>query len=608
MKRTRRPNSFDEHDGQDGTERKLIGFPEPSLAECPITFLGYFSEMLVFAMPEGDIRIEKADTIPRKLKVDLFSSYAGIEYRNNWRDADDNFQRDMMAEWFCRQARAAGFWDNSRSQLAPGVWPGASKAVILHCGDEIWIYPADPNLPIARHSIAEALRDLDGPIWKKTAARPRPDTPSSLKDGRWLRETLNGWNFEPIGDDGLTGADVLMGWIGASMLGAVAPFRPHLLLFALFGSGKTTLLQFTQAALSGIAGEVLDAFTPAGLANDLAGMARPVLIDEAEASANPFGVGPIEAALGLIRRMATGTGAVKKMGTIGGGSLTQTAVGAVMMAAVNPVSLGPADASRIAEVRLLPLGAPAGPGEIFRPLRGDEIDQAIERARALAPHLLGRVLKCSHLYLDNLAMLKSALLDQGENSRSADLVAAIAAGRLLLTSDERLNAETAAEEAVFWRGLLASREESDMLSNPGGECLAHLLTWPSGKRSDDQIVTLGELVEGLVNGRASPDDISNSNRILGAHGLKVKSLVCDDGALRPFLLVAHRAPLLDRVFANTNFRAWRRVLVNLDALGTAHKTRKCDTEYFAMGLRGRSTGIPLERWLKTSALRTPSEP
>lgn len=597
------PNSGE---ADETSEHKLGVFPSPKIEDCPVAFLGHYKGYVVFATPEGEIREERAKEIASMLRVDIFNRREGQQFLNNWRDPDDKLQKDLAAVWFVRMCREAGYWDRSRPQRGLGVWPGADGDVILHRGHELVIYHRDG--PVETLSIAEALRIRNGPIYALNAPAPAPGDPCSVEDGKWLRHALDCWNWAPLGDDGLTGADVCAGWLMAGLLGSVAPFRPHLLTFALFGSGKTTLMRLVHAAQSALAGDILDNFTPAGLANDLGGRARPVIIDEAEASPHMQGAGLIEGALNLIRRMATGHGAVRKMGTIGGGSLTQTAVGAVMMGAVNPVKLGPADASRIAEAKLLPLDAPYRSGQAFRPVDDAAIDVLVKKARELAPGFLARALIGAPRYLADVAMIKAAFRDQGESPRSADLAASLVAGHCLLTHDEPLTADQAAEEAQFWRGLLAARVEAEMVSNPGADCLAHLLAWVSGQHLHDRVVTLGELVTRWARAYNTSEDVEDIETVLREHGIRPIWRPDDDkpNVVRPWLLVAHHAPSLNRIFERTEWRDWRRSLGYLDALGPEYATRAAAPTRFGIGVRQRATAVPLTPWLGKGAERVRS--
>jgi hypothetical protein len=591
----------DDEDAEDGTEFKLGAFPNPSLDECPLVFLGHHDGRVVIAMPEGDIRDEPAANIPRLLNVDLFNCAAGSAFLTHWRDSEEKLQRDLCANWVVRKCRAAGFWDTSRPQRALGVWPGPDGTTVLHRGDALNIYTAsgDPQ-KTETISIAAAMRRKNGPIYVLRAPAPIPGEPATVADGLLVRNKLDLWRFAPIGDEGMTGADVVAGWLICSLLGAVAPFRPHVLLYAMWGSGKTKLVYYLHGLLSTLAGDVIDSFTPAGLRNELAGMARPVMIDEAEAQPNaPPGQGAIEQALEVIRRMATGDGAVRKQGDLGGKSTTQTAVGSAFLAAVNPVKLGQADASRFAEVKLLPLTQAAVPGDDTPQLATEaQLEDELVAAKALAPKLLARVLVNAGRYKADVAAIKAVLVSQGESPRSADLVAALAAGRHLLLSDEALTEETASEEAKFWSGLLVARAAADSGLNTGQECVEHLFSWQSGMHVDNRIVTLSELIRAAAD-RDRDFDMRDCANVLAVHGIKIKEERDEtDGEMKQWLLVANQHSVLTKVYAGTRWQDWRRTFEFLDALGDAHRTRQSPNAVYFNLHRSRATCIPLAPWLE----------
>jgi hypothetical protein len=581
----------DIEDADEGDEYDLGAFPLPPLDECPVVFLGFYDGRVVFAMPEGEIREEAAAQIGRLIKIDIFNGVEGQSFLQYWRDRKHKFQRDLATIWFIRQCREAGYWDRSRPQRGLGVWPGEDGDVILHRGHELWTY-APGGVEIG--SVAETMRErVDGPIYRLRPTRPAPEKPTSLADGQWARAQLDLWRFEDIGADGLTGADVLAGWLMCALLGAVAPFRPHMLMHALLGSGKTTLVFFVHGLLSALAGDVIDSFSPAGLKNDLAGMARPVIIDEAEASAAAMGPGPVEQAMELLRRMATGEGGVRKQGDVGGGTVTQTAVGAVLMAAVNPVKLNAADASRVAEVRLLPLSSPmrTATGASSGMASDGDLITAREKAKTLAPALLGRALAGAGRYLADVTALKAALLRGGHSPRASDLVAALAAGRRLLLADDVLDDAAADEEAKFWRGMLEQRESVDTVRNPGADCLAHLFSWPSGQHVQDRVVSLGELVEKWAKFRHG--EVGDYVATLMHQGLRVY-----ERGGEPWLVVANQHPVLERIFERTRWPNWRSTLAYLDALGPEYETRPTETSVRFGVTKSRGIAIPLAPWLE----------
>jgi hypothetical protein len=585
----------DVQDAEDDTDLKLTPFVNPDASESPITFLGYHGGRVVFAMPEGEIRDITTGDVAKLIQIDLFNSREGQAFLTYWRDREDKLQRNSAAIWFIRQCRDAGYWAATREQRRLGVWPGQDGEVILHRGPELWIYRPDEEPEIV--TIAEALRDgaADGPIYRLDGKAPTPGPAIDVSDGEWIRAQLDMWRFEPIGDDGLTGADIVAGWLMAGLLGAVAPFRPHVLIYAAGGSGKTTLLRYVHALLSALAGGVMDTFTPAGLRSDLAGLARPVMIDEAEAKANSNGEGPVEQALDVIRKMATGEGAVRKMGGMDGNAVTQTAIGAVMMVAVNPVKLQSTDASRIADLRLLKLVSEPKPGQKPRRLATDaELKAATAKAKKLAPGLLGRALVNADRFAADMSEIKAAFIRQKLDPRAADLVAALAAGRCVLMRDDPLDETDADEEARFWSGLLEARALAEIVTNIGQDCLAHLFNWSSGQHVHDRVITIGELVRKCVF-----DADGGWADALKELGVMVKKVPDANGQVRNWLFVANNHPALERIYRGAKWPDYRKALTFVDELGEVYQTVPSNkTLRFGM-IVSRALGIPLDPWLVT---------
>lgn len=580
----------DIEDAPPDTELRVGAFPNPDLKECPVVPLGFEGPRVVFAMPEGEIRKELAAKIGTMLRTDIFACAPGQAFLNNWRDAEDKFQRDLATVWFVRSCRAAGYWDQGRPIRSLGVWPAEGDEIALHLGDEVWLYGVDG--PRVRMPIIEALRAKRGPLYRLRPPAPRPVGTASSSDGQWVRDQLDLWRFEAIGDEGLSGADVVAGWLMAALLGAFAPFRGHLLINAMAGSGKSTLMELLHALASAIGGDVIDAFTEAGLRNDLAGMARLVLIDEAEATPGTQGPGVVERALELLRRMATGSGGTRKQGDVGGGSVTQTAVGAVLMAAINPPRLGPADASRIVEVRLLTLNGSELADDAPRPkvISRMELAALMVKATALAPALFGRALAGAWRYRADVDEVSAALVRAGESPRAADLVSMLAAGRRLLLFDEPLTAEQADEEVRLWKPLLEQREASEIVSNPGADALGHLMNADAGIHVRDRRQTIGELIGRWANQEREYDEV------LKAHGVRIWEGE-KNGRPGPWLIVANHHPALERIFKGTAWGDWRRTLSYLDSMGQAHKTWPTKKMRFGVGCEQRGIAIPLAPWL-----------
>lgn len=587
----RPPTDMKEADPEGSDEKKIKVFPNPPLAECPVVPLGHYDGKVVFAMPEGVIREEPAAKIGQLLRTDIFASAAGSAYMTYWRDAEDKFLRELAAIWFVRQCRDAGYYDRNRVKRSLGVWPGPNGTVVLHRGSEVWtIGGKKPTV----QTVAETLREPTGPVYLLRPPAPRPAPPVGSADLAWVRTHLDNWRFDPIGEEGLTGADVVFGYIGAAMLGGFAPFRGHVMISAMQGSGKSELMLFIQAVMSALAPPVIDSWTDAGLRADLSGMARPALLDEAEAAATHFGEGPVEQALNLLRRMSTGEGATRRQGSTGGDTVTQTAVGAVIMAAINLPRLNAADATRMVEVRLMPLSAAdLGPGQVKPDLAtAADLLGALEKARTMAPSVLGRALAAAKRYRQDVATMKTAIVRAVRDPRAADLICMLAAGRRLLMADRPLDPSEADDEVRFWQPLMAVRAEIDTVTNQGEEALAHLMSIGADIYRSDRRLTLGEIISAEVKQphlHAEP---------LKAYGLRVEFTEAPDGRSGPWLFVSNKHPQLRKIFEKTQWPDWRRSLGYLDALGPEHRTWSAPPLYYGVGAKARGTAIPLAPWLE----------
>jgi hypothetical protein len=565
---------------EEGVAAETSAWADPDPKLCPVIPLGFIGKDIVFALPEGEIRREAAYRIQSMLATDIFVSVAGTVFLSLWRDPKDNkIHLQPAAKWLVRECRDRGYWDASRPQRGYGVWPSA-KGPMVHAGDAVGSWPfKDPDW----RPVAEALREeTGGTIWLLRPPAPRPGKPATVKDVQILRDGMDRWRFRPLGDGGLTEADILFGHLGVMLLGAVPRFRPTVNVVGGAGTGKTTLSRFMNAAASVNAGELLDTFTDAGLRQSLAGEARGVHLDEAEPS--PDGQqGPIERAMEIIRRMATGEGSAGRQGSINGGPQATSAVGCVYLASIFPLAPGDAMASRMVEVRLKPLGAAKGEAD-------DELEALIESARAMSPALLARAVRDHERFRADVAMLKTALGETGQSQRGADLFSALAAGRRLLLFDKPLTLDEACEEVKTWSALVQSRDQSSSSQNPGQACLARIWALNSGQHVRDRHLTIGEMVEEEMQ------SLGTHEKVLKAWGLKVENGHAQADRVGPWLVISNNHPALQRGLAGTQYANWRGVLEHLGDLGERYAPKPVGNVRFGLH-QSKSMAVPLTPWL-----------
>lgn len=553
---------------------------EPDVKTCPVIPLGFEGAHVLFALPEGELRREPAAKIAGMLKTDLFVSMAGRVFLANWRDQEGKLQRDMAAQWFVGKCREMGKWDADRPQRGYGVWPSADGPMV-HVGDAVGRWPFGKN---DWRPVAEALRDAGrGPILLLRPPAPRPGKPASVEDGRMLRAHLDKWSFREIAPGGLSEADALIGWQGTALLGAVPPFRPHVSVSGGAGAGKTTLSRLMQAAGSANAGDLIDSFSEAGLRNGLSGEARALYLDEAEPS--PDGMGPVEKAMEVLRRMSTGEGSTRRQGDTGGRVAGQSAVGSAYLASILPLQVGDAMATRMVEVRLGVLGEAKGGAD-------DELKAAIDWAREASPRLLARAIREADRYRSDVRLLKAALGESGSTPRGADLVAALSAGRRLLLHDEALTAETAKEEVRRWLPLIRGREEASSTQNPGQACLSRIWAINSGQHVKDRHLKIGEMVQEELDGRGTHE------KVLKTFGLKVENGHGNAERVGPWLLISTNHPELTRALAGTSYANWGGILDQLADLGPAHAPQRLKTPVRFGMHQSRAIAVPLTPWLE----------
>lgn len=590
-------------------ENELGAYVNPAVEECPVVPLGHYGDKIVFATPEGEIRHVAASKVGAMLRPDIFASEKGAAFLTYWRDKKHKFHPVLATIWLVRKCRDAGYWDQNRTTRSLGVWPGEGKSVVLHLGDEVWTISGKE---VVKKSIADMMRVRTGALYRIGPPAARPAKPAKVDSGAWFRGALSLWSFEPIGHAGLSGADIIAGWVMAALLGGVAPFRGHLVVYGPQGAGKTTLILLVHALCSAIAGEVMNSFSEAGFRADISGMARPVFLDETEASANAHGPGPVEQAIVVLRRMSTGDGSRRKQGGgEGGGATTQTAIGAAMLGAITPPKLESADGSRIIELRLRPLPTPAKDDAEVSVDMDAQLEALTAEARRLAPAMLGRAVLGASRYRADVAMIKAALRRTGESPRSADLVAMVAAGLRLLRHDKPLDDAGADAEVLFWAPLLAQRQAAEVVTNVGADALAHLMAHETSVHRQDRKMSIGLMVERFVAGDRE------FLEMLKGYGLQVweesdgRIWESDDGGPQgrpgPWLIVANNHPQLKKIFDPTRWVDWRRALSVLDDLGPEYGCWPTKPLRYGAAVKQRGLAIPLTPLVeRLSAAASPS--
>lgn len=507
--------------------------------ECPIQPLGQRNGVYYFLARSGEIR----EMRPRDMTVlgllSLFDGNGAWLVDNHPKlDRKDKPTGEIDAVGagaaLMRRAAEIGLWRFDTPKRSLGVWRDGA-AIIAHCGETLAIFDGDK----VSASPAGIVRPTA--VYIAAPAIPSPaEIAASKAETAALYGAIKGlWRF---------GAPhlprMVLGFVGAALLGAAPAWRVHILLIGKRGSGKSALLSLIMAALGPQSNYTNDP-TEAGLRELLSDEARAIVFDEAGSRGGEEKTLRVDAIIGLLRRMAGDEGARSIRGT-GAGARQFSMAGAAALAAVNAPTLDAQDRSRILEIDMLTAD----------PANKAAVEQAIIDAGAISPALRRRALEGWPRFLDNLQVYRQALIEAQCDARQADQLGTLLAAASMMLADDAIDSDSAALLVDKLGSVIRTyREDDEELSN-ARRCLGTLLTagidhWKSGSKS-----TLGRLVR-----LAREPTREQEREALKDYGLRLETNL--DG--KQELWVANQHGGLERIFASTEWEkgGWRRALEQL---------------------------------------------
>lgn len=499
---------------------------------CPVVPLGKGPGACFYLDANKQLMELKAKDHSRLGVQDLFGpkNYLLREFwpRYSRPDADGNYdvtgwRPEDAAEVLMRAAAARGVWNPFEKVRGAGAWRGAAGELVLHCGDAI-----------VRNGQANAPGLIDGFVYHAAEPRPRPFADAvpagdeTTGAGKWLLGLLRTWTWRRAELDPI----LLLGWIGAAMIGGALAWRPAVWITGGQGTGKSTL----HALLRDIFGNALVSVSDtsaAGLWQRLRYDSLPVAIDELEADVDG------RRADGVVRlaRQASSGGVVLRGGQNHEGAEFVTRSCFLFSSIIMP-PLEPQDFCRIA---VLEIGA-LPPGSLLK------LDAA--KLQECGRKLLRRLVDGWRRFPETLEIYRAALTENGHNARGADQF-----GTLLACADLTLHdGETAAEYARELAGGLNALELvewADQLSDESG-MIQYLLTsiiepFRNGTRG-----TVGDWVL-KATGRGNTLDTDEANRVLGTYGLKIERVQNADGGDADYLALANQHGGLAGLFEETKW-------------------------------------------------------
>lgn len=515
---------------------------------CPVIALGVNQDCFYYLDQLGQLRDLKAKDHSRLNIMGLFGRLSELLY-TYWPRMTPNpsvkgeyhvtgWKPEVAAEKLMGEAALRGVWSPQERVRGSGTWLGDDGELIWHCGDRLIVTPTTEPTPLDPG-------DADRVPWVEQAPglvgiRVYPTAPALLRPheqrqaagekgpGMNMLRLLATWSWRRPDVDPY----LLLGWIGAAMMGGAIDWRPLAWTTGGSGTGKSTL----QKAIKWTMGDngllhSPDATAPA-VRQTLKFASLPVEIDEAESEEDNRKINTL---IKLARDAATGALAIR------GGSDHEASAFTVrscfLFTSILIPPLLPADRNRMAILELGPLGDRAEPK--ITPRKMAELGRRLQR----------RLVDNWHRWPATVTAYRNALREAGHKARGQDVFGTLLAAADLLLYDE----VPVADALQGWGTKLAADNLAEMegMIEDQNACLGHLMSTMLESPHDRQRRTVGEWIgRACQRFGADAEGARRANELIQELGIKV---VPYEG--QTYLAVANMHRGLTRIFADTQWGA-----------------------------------------------------
>lgn len=532
-------------DGPDEPELPLLP------AGCPVKPLGHKGLLNYFLDEAGQlIAID-----PQKLGQAAIKKIFGRQSQlcdaywprfSDKRDAEDKpiqngWKPEVARDMLQRACAYAGIFDPQGKVRDRGAHRGRNGELVLHCGDVIYIGASANDEGGYVHAGL-----YDGFVYPTNAEIPRPDVdecPTTI--GEHLLKLFRAWFwFRPKIDPML-----MLGFIGASMLGGALRWRPHAWITGSSATGKSTLQLLLELLLDGGALHTHEA-TEAALRQLMGQQTLPVFFDELEAEED----NRRSLAVVKLARLASSGGRIAR----GGQDHVAHEFVARSCFLFSSILLPPIlsqDRNRLAILQLREIPAGAVP---------PTIDDA--EVRRWGQQIRRRLVDQWPRFETTLHMYRASLAKNGHGGRSQDQFGTLLACADLLLYDDAPDLELADEwGAELSVDTLAEKatdqtDEQEAVQHLGGQMLQ--------VRGGDEPKPISRHVVAAAKAMADPQaDLAALDR-LENHGMKLVNAIDrgegkdgrpNIGAVKAkpgepiYLAIANKHGALDRLFQGTRW-------------------------------------------------------
>jgi len=511
---------------------------------CPVTALGINGDWCYYLDERQQLREIKGEKHSRLAVQSLFGADISFLY-DTWprKNADGDsvgWRPEKAAEALMGAAAQMGVWDVFGRVRGPGGWMGPDGELIFHCGDGLIVgaAPALGSSPrvgeLQPHPLAILQPCQMGRyVYPAAPAIPRPADEAAAGGadgpGRRLLGALATWNWLR----GEVDAVLLLGYIGAAMLGGALKWRPLVWISGDRSTGKSTLQDLLHEVLGGAVVSVSET-SAAGVWQKLGHASLPVAIDEMEAESDNRRAQNV---IKLARQAASG-GLVLRGGADHHGAEFR-ARSCFLFSSIRVPPLQGQDQSRMAILELNALKGTAPPK--VTPAEWNVLGRALRR----------RLLDQWPRFADTLAAYRAELVQAGHGGRGADQFGTLVACADLLLFDYPPESETLRN----WAEALAPatlRETQDQASDHDS-LIQFLRTQTADVYRDGQKHAIGTLISeaaGIPRRDHEFADSAGAGEKLGVYGLKVRT---DAGTGKKWLAVASNHQGAAKLFAGSQW-------------------------------------------------------
>lgn len=530
---------------------------------CPVIPLGTKKGTYYYIDSLGQFRELRDKEHQRTILMGLFGNKIDFvrtgKYARRNEDGDvSGWKPELVAEDLMAECAARGVWEPFEKVRGTGCWLNDDNSIVVHAGDKILIDGAEFNPGVCGSYVYPSEPARQRP-WDKdvkpTEIKPLLDL---LKTWAWRRPQI-----DPM---------LLLGWIGAAMVGGALKWRPLMWLSGNRGTGKSTLQDVINSVFNKSILSVSDP-TPAAIFQKIGFSSLPVALDEMEPETDNR---KVQAIIKLARQACSG--GVILRGSAEGNASEFKARNCYLFSSILVPPLLPQDRSRMA---ILELDSISGTPPIINRKNLSEIGSKI----------YARMIKYRENFNSNMESLRQAFSKMDFDSRGCDQFGTLIAAQDVLLKDYPMTSDDVDEICDLMKDVIDA-ENFDSDSNQV-QCRDHLLTSTLDTYKDGRKRAIGDWIAqaaGYTSTEKS-ENVSEASKTLAAIGLKVDEETIGTVKMK-FLYIATNHQGLAKIYKDTPWAGgvWTQAFRRFK-LSKPYNTRRFG------GVASKCTAIPISEIL-----------